>query len=243
MIHPIRLYGDPVLRKRAAVVERFDADLDRLAQDMIETMHDAHGVGLAAPQIGISRRLFVAAEVVQRRAPEASDPEPSANEASVPAPKAPKTTTVDERDGQGEPDEPDEQDEPDEPDEPEPEDVIVAVHVMVNPEIVDRHGDQVGPDGCLSVPGLWIENMLRDATVRIRYQDVGGAWHDRVAEGHFAHVIQHELDHLDGVLYFDHLEADDRQRFIEAHRAELADMQRRAKAFLREARAASARPR
>ena len=206
MIHPIRLYGDPVLRKRATAVDRFDADLVRLAQDMIETMHDAHGVGLAAPQIGISRRLFVAAEVVTQ--PVAEPAEAEAVEASG-------------EDGE----------------EAEEEDVVVAVHVMANPEIVARQGEQIGPDGCLSVPGLWIENMLRDAAVTVRFQDVEGTWHEREADGHFAHVIQHELDHLDGVLYFDHLDADDRRRFLEAHRSELADMQRRAKAFLREARA------
>ena len=208
MIHPIRLYGDPVLRRTAAPVDRFDDDLVRLANDMIETMHDAHGVGLAAPQIGLSKRLFIALELPESEVEEDGDPE----DPDV-APDGPDAA---------------------------PDDAASSgiVHVMVNPEITERRGERIAPDGCLSVPGLWVEDMRRDAEIVVRYQDVHGQRCERRAEGHFAHVVQHELDHLDGVLYFDRLEPDERQRFLEAHRAELADLQRRAKAMLKELRAA-----
>lgn len=202
MIHPIRLYGDPVLRRTATPVDRFDEELAELADDMIETMHHAHGVGLAAPQIGVPRRIFVATEL--------SAPEPGQPAGELDAAE-------------------------DEP-EDEPEEVVVAVHVMVNPELTVRAGTQHGPDGCLSVPGLWIDEMRRDATVQVRYQDLHGEWHLREAHGHFAHVVQHELDHLDGVLYFDRLPTEERRAFLEEHRAELAEMQRQAKALLKELR-------
>lgn len=221
MIHPIRLYGDPVLRRTAVPVERFDDDLRHLAADMIETMHDARGVGLAAPQIGVSRRLFVAVELAEAEGAEDDD---FSGQASRP-------DGDDDRAEGGVGGESDESD-----DGPE----VLAVHVMVNPEIVARAGLQIAPDGCLSVPGLWIEEMERDAEVRVRYQDLDGAEHERLARGHFAHVIQHERDHLDGVLYFDRLGADARRDFLETHRSDLADIQRRAKALLKELRAAGA---
>jgi peptide deformylase len=203
VIHPIRLYGDPVLRRSAVPVDRFDDDLARLADDMVETMHDAHGVGLAAPQIGVSKRLFVALELPESEGEEDVGPED------------PETA-------------------------PDDADRLAPVHVMVNPEITLRRGVRIAPDGCLSVPGLWVEDMRRDAEIVVRYQDVHGRRHERAAEGHFAHVVQHELDHLDGVLYFDRLETEERQRFLEAHRSELAELQRRAKAMLKELRAAGA---
>lgn len=224
MIHPIRLYGDPVLRRTAVPVERFDEDLGRLAVDMIETMHDAHGVGLAAPQIGVSRRLFVAVELAEARGDEDDD---FSGQASRPDADGARDAGTD---GEGDDHEPCDGDGPE----------VLAVHVMVNPEIVARAGLQIAPDGCLSVPGLWIEEMERDEEVVVRYQDVGGAEHERIARGHFAHVLQHELDHLDGVLYFDRLGADARRAFLETHRSELADLQRRAKALLKELRAAGA---
>lgn len=223
MIHPIRLYGDPVLRRAAAPVERFDDDLRRLAGDMIETMYDAHGVGLAAPQIGVAKRLFVALELAD---PDGDEDDDFGGQASRPAAGIDAGANDDAQD--------DADDDAEDDDGPE----VVAVHVMVNPEIVARAGLQVAPDGCLSVPGLWIEEMERDAEIVVRYQDLDGAAQERHARGHFAHVVQHELDHLDGVLYFDRLDADARRAFLETHRGELADLQRRAKALLRELRAA-----
>ena len=225
MIHPIRLYGDPVLRRSAAAVDRFDDDLARLADDMIETMHDANGVGLAGPQIGVSKRIFVAAELAPPsprdvRSFDAQAPHPDTAEVPLEGPGG------EHADDDGD-------------DGPE----VLAVHVMVNPDIVERRGVQIAPDGCLSVPGLWVEEMERDAEVRVRFHDLAGAVHERDVAGHFAHVVQHELDHLDGILYFDRLPGDARRAFLEAHRTELAELQRRAKAHLRALRVAdTARP-
>jgi peptide deformylase len=209
------LYGDPVLRRVAAPVGRFDDELRRLASDMIETMHDAHGVGLAGPQIGVPRRIFVALEL--------EAPEHAAGQATDAEPPDPGG------DGAG-----------DEAEDEGPK--VLATHVLVNPDITERQGVQVAPDGCLSVPGLWVEGMRRDAEVTVRYQDLAGTPRELRATGHFAHVLQHELDHLEGVLYFDRLEDAERRAFLEEHRRELADMQRRAKALLKELRTAEARP-
>ena len=228
MIHPIRLYGDPVLRRRAAPIERFDAELARLADDMIETMHDAHGVGLAGPQIGVPLRVFVAAELDE---PEDAELDGAGDGVAAQVELTPEAT-ADHGAGPPAPGE-------DHADE-DAGDRVLAVHVMINAEITERSGERIAPDGCLSVPGLWVQDMRRDAEVVVRYQDLGGAWHERRAVGHFAHVIQHELDHLDGVLYFDRLDPDERRRFLEAHRSELADMQRQAKAFLKEHKQAGA---
>jgi peptide deformylase len=212
VIHPIRYFGDPVLRRRARPVTRFDDELARLAADMVETMYDANGVGLAAPQIGVPRRLFVALEL-----------EPEAEEDEVGQERAA----------------PAEEDDP--PEDETPEQMrrrlgVIAEHVMVNPEFTLREGVQHGQDGCLSVPGLYVDALKRDRHVRVRYQDVEGGWHETAAEGHFAHVLQHEYDHLEGVLFFDRLPEDERRAFLETHRSELADIQRQAKALIKELR-------
>lgn len=207
MIHPIRYFGDPVLRASARPVTRFDDALARLASDMLETMYDANGVGLAAPQIGISKRIFVALEIDKTLEEEGEEPgEDDAAEGGE--------TPQEKRRRWG----------------------VVAEHVMVNPEIVGREGTQYGQDGCLSVPGLYVDALERDLRVRVRYQDVQGHRHRLEAEGHFAHVLQHEHDHLEGVLFFDRLAKDERRAFLEEHRAELADIQRQAKALLKELR-------
>lgn len=193
MIHPIRLFGDPVLRRRALPVTSFDERLKTLAADMFETMYAAEGVGLAAPQIGVSRRMFVALEL----------PTPA-----------------------------------DDDDEDDSRWDQRVEHVMINPLITRRAGVQLARDGCLSLPGLTALDVPRDLAVDVTYQDLAGATHTISADGYFAHVLQHEFDHLEGVLYYDHLPEPRRQAFLEEHRRELVDMQRRAKAALREDRAA-----
>ena len=198
MIYKVRFYGDPVLRRRARPVTVFDEKLAALARDMVATMYEANGVGLAAPQIGLSERVFVALELSEREAEEDAEGE--------------VLTSHEAREKQG----------------------IKAEHVMVNPKIVTRNGVQYGTDGCLSLPGIFVEEMKRDQSVRLRYQDVTGAQHERDAEGHFAHVIQHELDHLDGVLFFDRLPEPEKREFLELHRKELAELQREAKGYLKE---------
>ena len=185
MILPLRYYGDPILRRPAREVRSFDEELARLAENMIATMHEENGVGLAAPQVGVPLRLIVAGEY--RR---------------------------------------DEEDEP----------VHIADHALVNPVIVERHGQQLAQEGCLSVPGLFVEEMERDLRVRVRYQDLTGAERELEARGHFAQVLQHESDHLDGVLFFDRLPETRRREFLDEHRSELAAIQREAKARLKELR-------
>lgn len=198
MILPIRYYGDPVLRQMARPVSRFDNALKVLAQDMIETMYDANGVGLAAPQVGVSRRLFIALEL---RPPEESEES-----------EAEALTTEQKRRRWG----------------------VVAEHVLVNPLVTARSGEQYGQDGCLSVPGLFVPALRRDLQVAVRYQDLEGKSHQLTAEGHFAHVIQHELDHLNGIFFFDRLPTAEKQAFMAEHRQALADLQCEAKAFLRQ---------
>jgi len=193
LIHPIRLFGDPVLRRRALPVTNFDERLKTLAADMFETMYAAEGVGLAAPQIGVSRRMFVALEL----------PTPA-----------------------------------DDDDEDDSRWDQRVEHVIINPLITRRAGVQLARDGCLSLPGLTALDVPRDLAVDVTYQDLAGATHTISADGYFAHVLQHEFDHLEGVLYYDHLPEPRRQAFLEEHRRELVDMQRRAKAALREDRAA-----
>ncbi len=171
-------------------------------------MYDANGVGLAAPQVGLSTRVFVALELAPQRAEDADgEVESAAEDAAL--------TSREKRDKWG----------------------VLAEHVMVNPVIIARNGVQHGTDGCLSVPGIFVEEMKRDAHVRVRYQDLNGETHERDAEGHFAHVIQHELDHLDGVLFFDRLPEPDKRAFLDENRKALAELQREAKGYLKELKA------
>lgn len=215
MIYPIRYYGDPVLRQPARAVTDFDDTLAELAGNMIETMYAASGVGLAAPQVGVPLQVFVAVETADRDDADADDEdegehEPPADEAEL--------TTAQKRKRWG----------------------VIADWVFVNPEIVDRDGVQYGQEGCLSIPGLYVERMKRSDRVRIRFQDLQGRTHERDAEGYFARILQHELDHLTGVLFFDRLPDAERQAFLDTHRQELAEMQREAKALLRHLKRSSA---
>ena len=141
-------YPEPLLKQKSQPVNEFNDDLRQLAEDMAETMYEAPGVGLAAPQVGELKRLVV----------------------------------IDCSTGE------------------EPADLIVAV----NPEIVARSGDSVEEEGCLSVPGFWA-NVVRSEQVTLRYQDVAGNSHERTANGLLAICMQHELDHLEGILFVDRL--------------------------------------
>jgi peptide deformylase len=142
-LYPIRVFGDPVLRTPAAVVDDVPSSLERLVDDMIETMYDAPGVGLAAPQIGISKRIFVA---------DAGD----------------------------------------------------GPFVMINPEIVERSGEWDFDEGCLSVPGRYWP-ISRPALARARGVDLNGTPVEYAGEELMGRVLQHEIDHLDGVLLLEHL--------------------------------------
>ena len=185
MILPIRLYGDPVLRHKARPVTDFKP-IPKLAEDMMETMFEANGVGLAAPQIGQPIRLFVAVEY--------ADDEPEGEDA-------------------------------------EPKSRLLNQFVMVNPvlEVLDA-SSVLGLEGCLSIPQLYEEGVPRVRALRVNYQDEHGEKRSLEAEDFLARVFQHEYDHLEGRLFFDLLPAE----IFDKHRAELAEMQRQAKLFLKE---------
>jgi peptide deformylase len=157
----IRLFGDPVLRERAAEVTEFDGGLARFGDDLLATMREAHGVGLAAPQVGVLKRVF------------AYDVPADAEEVEEGTPR--------------------------------------AYGVLVNPEITRREGEQTGLEGCLSFPGLYYD-CTRALSVVVDAQDVTGARLRVEGEGTLARVFQHEIDHLDGVLFIDHLSRGDRKR-------------------------------
>lgn len=165
MILPIVAYGDPVLKKEAEEIDRDYPDLDKLIKDMFETMYNAQGVGLAAPQIGRSIRLFIV------------DGSPFAE---------------------------DDGDEDNEPDER-----AVGMEnfkkVFINPIIEEEEGEEWGfHEGCLSIPKIR-EEVFRKEKVHITYYDENWEFHDEVYEGYSARIIQHEYDHIDGILFTDHL--------------------------------------
>ncbi len=152
MIRPIVQVPDPVLREVAAPVEAFDDGLRALAQDMLETMYEAPGRGLAAPQIGLGLRLFVM-DVAWKEG------------------------------------------------EPEP-------YVFVNPVVVEASDERVTrEEGCLSIPGR-TSRVTRPAEVALRWQDLDGAEREGRFDGFAATCVQHEIDHLDGVLCIDREEPD-----------------------------------
>jgi peptide deformylase len=148
-LRPILIHPDPRLRKVADPVTGVDATVRALADDMLATMYDAPGIGLAAPQIGVMKRVFV-------------------------------------MDCAG-------KDEPPEP------------MVLLNPEIVAAAEDTVlGEEGCLSIPDVY-ENVLRAATVRLRWLGLDGRVHEHEFGDRRAICAQHELDHLNGKLFIDYL--------------------------------------
>lgn len=223
MIYPIRYYGDPVLRRRASPVKSFDAELARLAADMIETMYAADGIGLAAPQIGVSQRMFVALEVANRDEEEPDTAGRSAEQEAAPAEGDHAEAAGDRH----------EDEEPETPAEKRRAWGVVNEHVIVNPVMLERDGQQLGRDGCLSLPGLFVDDVPRALSVVLDYHDLSGRQRRLSAQGYFAHVLQHEFDHLEGVLFFDHLPPARRDLFLEENRAQLAQWQRDARARLK----------
>lgn len=149
-------YPEPVLKKISAPITSFDEALSKLAEDMAETMYAAPGVGLAAPQVGVSRRLVVIDCAPKDRAPH----------------------------------------------------LISAV----NPEIIARAGETYEEEGCLSVPEYYAR-VARSAEVRVRFQDLRGQMVEMTADGLLAVAFQHEIDHLDGILFIDHLSSLKRNLF------------------------------
>ena len=154
MIYPIVVYGDPVLRKRARDIEKGEIDVLELASDMYETMEQADGVGLAAPQIGKSIRMFV-----------------------IDATKM------------------------------EDEEVADFKQIFINPEIIEETGDEWAfEEGCLSIPEIR-EDVMRPPELTIKYLDENWEEKEETYSGMKARIIQHEYDHIEGVLFTDHLSA------------------------------------
>jgi peptide deformylase len=147
-IHEVVKWPDPVLAKPGEKVTVFDAKLKKLTEEMFESMYVAQGIGLAAPQIAISKRITVIDVSFKKN----------------------------------------------------PADRIV----LINPEIVEREGKQVEEEGCLSLPEIR-EKVSRAAKVKVRAQDVTGKWFEMEGEELLGRAIQHEIDHLDGVLFIDRL--------------------------------------
>jgi peptide deformylase len=163
MIYPIVAYGDPVLKKEAEEIEKDYPELDKLIEDMFETMYAASGVGLAAPQIGKSIRLFIV------------DGSPFAED-----------------DEEGEED-------------PKAEGMENFKKVFINPIIEEEHGEEWGfNEGCLSIPKIR-EEVFRKERVVISYYDENWELKEETYEGYAARIIQHEYDHVDGILFTDHL--------------------------------------
>ncbi|WBA40944.1 peptide deformylase [Hymenobacter canadensis] len=163
MIYPIVAFGDPVLKARAKDIpaDMPAADLKQIVQDMYDTMYHAHGVGLAAPQVGKGIRLFVI------------DSEPMID-------------SEDEETG-----------------EPLPDAEPAVKRAFINPQMVSETGEEWGfEEGCLSIPGVR-EMVYRPETIVIRFEDEQRQMHEETFSGMTARVIQHEYDHLEGVLFTD----------------------------------------
>lgn len=155
---------NPILRQKAKKVHRFDPSMQKLVDDMFETMHAANGVGLAAPQIALSIRLFVAEFEEQKVA-------------------------------------------------------------MFNPEIIKAEGEELGTEGCLSIPGYVGDNIRRATSVVVKGLDVRGKPIKVRGEGWFARVLQHEIDHLDGILFLDRLNRPEDLREVTEEEYEAAEAQ------------------
>ncbi len=157
---PIRVVPDPILRQRAKRVRSIDGSIHKLIGDMLETMHAAPGVGLAAPQVGIPLRVIVIGI-------------------------------------------------------PEQEDIA-----LINPQIVRRKGERLVNEGCLSLPG-YIGEVKRAVSVTVKGRDQNGKEIRIKADELLAQALEHEINHLNGVLYIDYLESMDMLRKIEPEETKL----------------------
>lgn len=157
--HKIVQYGDPILRKVTSRVIKFDKSLRKLVEDMFETMYANEGVGLAAPQIGVSKRVLVL-DV-----------------------DYPSKRYIDEQ--------------------TKKEVNSYNPLVLVNPVIIQKEGQIVSKEGCLSFPNVYMD-VIRFKKITVRYQDLLGKERKLIADGDLlCRCIQHEIDHLDGKLFVD----------------------------------------
>jgi peptide deformylase len=153
MIYPIVLYGDPILKRRGEDVTPDSVDVKQLSEDMFETMYQANGIGLAAPQIGLGIRMFVV-----------------------------DSSPIDEEEGRE-----------------------GFKRVFINPEVIESSGDTWNfEEGCLSIPGVRAD-VQRPPVVTIRYQDEHWQEHEETLDGMAARIVLHEYDHVEGVLFTDHI--------------------------------------
>lgn len=160
MIHPVHLLGSPILREATPDVASDSPELQQLIDDMIETMHAARGIGLAAPQIGRGERLFVV---------DVSSMEEDFEEIGAVMPAQPM--------------------------------------VFLNAHIVEDSDEETDfEEGCLSIPDIH-ETVVRPEQIRIQYLDRTFTKRDETFDGVLARVIQHEYDHIEGILFIDHLSA------------------------------------
>jgi len=154
---PIVKYGDPVLRNPTQPVGEIDAALQKLIDDMVDTMYAAPGVGLAANQVGIGKRLTVI------------------------------DLTVGKKPGN--------------------------LHILINPELVEMEGQITEEEGCLSIPDF-VENVTRPERVKVRFTDRNGQQREMRGEGLMARALCHEIDHLNGNLYIDHVRGFKKDRIL-----------------------------
>jgi len=164
-------YGDPALRRRAEPVGEVTPAVRTIVEDMVETMYDEVGIGLAAPQVGIPLRLIVVGDDETR-----------------------------------------------------------AARALVNPEITEQGGEATAEEGCLSIPGIFAP-VTRAAWVRVEARDLEGRPVSINARGLLARVLQHEMDHLDGVLFIDRLDPVTRDRVKRRIRKEGLSEDSRHRAF------------
>lgn len=167
-IRDIVFYPDEVLATRCDPVEEIDDSIRELVDDMVETMYDAPGIGLAAPQVGITKRI----------------------------------TVIDVEAGTEENNE---------------------LRVFINPEIVEREGRILWEEGCLSIPGVY-EKVSRSKRIVVRALNRDGEEFELEAEGLLAVCIQHEIDHLDGVVFLEHLSHLKRRLALKKYKKHLAKM-------------------
>ena len=159
---PITTYGDPVLRRKADPVGKINAETKRICESMVEAMIRANGVGLAAPQVGVSKRIVVL-------------------------------------------------------------DLDGSFHILINPKLVEASEEEdASQEGCLSVPGVEAP-VVRKRRARVCATDLEGKEIEVGGEGLIARALQHEIDHLDGVLFIDHLSPARRRSLLKEYSRRLEE--------------------
>lgn len=150
-ILPIRIYGDPILRKQAKEITKVEENIRKLALDMLATVKEARGIGLSANQVGVEKKLFVIDRSVFSSSPGEDCP-----------------------------------------------------LIVINPVLVGSHGQQTSEEGCLSIPGTYAD-VTRELEVLVKGLDLDEKEIEIEGKGFLSRVLLHEIDHLNGLLFIDHL--------------------------------------